>query len=163
MAVRNDENGRWHIVVRFVPGGPATAFLDAVEWFEGWLAPVVRRPLKAGTYWCGQWQEDAEAVERLRALWQAWEAARAEGATLCRTGGRCISTPTGPRSRIRLQGPSRRVPGGASTVPTSRRFRATSRGPRSESAGAARGVLCVSCGDNCCAGNEFPLFHKAFR
>ena len=59
--------------------GPAAAFLDAVEWFEGWLAPVVRRPLKAGTYWCRQWQEHAEAVERVRALWEAWEAARAEG------------------------------------------------------------------------------------
>ncbi len=34
---------------------------------------------KQGTYWYGQWQEHAEAVERLRALWEAWEAARAEG------------------------------------------------------------------------------------
>ena len=79
MAVRNDDVDGWHVVVRFVPEGPAAAFLDAVEWFEGWLAPIVRRPLKAGTYWCGQWQEHAEAVERVRALWEAWEAARAEG------------------------------------------------------------------------------------
>ena len=80
MAVRNDDDEYcWHVVVRFVPDGPAAAFLDAVEWFEGWLAPIVRRPLKAGTYWCGQWQEHAEVVERVTALWEAWEAARAEG------------------------------------------------------------------------------------
>ncbi len=79
MAVRNDDHNGWDVVVRFVPEGPAAAFLDAVEWFEGWLAPTVRRPLKAGTYWCGQWQEHAEAVERVKAMWEAWEAARAEG------------------------------------------------------------------------------------
>jgi Domain of unknown function (DUF4913) len=79
MVVPNDDLDSWSVVVRFVPEGPAAAFLDAVEWFEGWLAPVVRRPLKAGTYWCGQWQEHAEAMERLKALWEAWEAARAEG------------------------------------------------------------------------------------
>ena len=60
--------------------GPAAAFLDAVEWFEGWLAPVVRRPLRAGRLsGCGQWQEHAEVVERVSALWEAWEPARAEG------------------------------------------------------------------------------------
>ena len=75
----NRANASRRMVVRFVPEGPTAGFLDAVEWFEGWLAPVVRRPLKAGTYWCGQWQEHAEAVERLRAVWEAWEAARAEG------------------------------------------------------------------------------------
>ena len=79
MVVRNEDYGGWHVVVRFVAEGPAAAFLDVVEWFEGWLAPVVRRPLKAGTYWCGQWQEHAEAVERTSALWEVWEAARAEG------------------------------------------------------------------------------------
>jgi hypothetical protein len=78
MAVRDDDDS-WHVVVRFVPEGPTAAFLDAVEWFEGWLAPIVRRPLKAGTYWCGQWQDHAEALERAKALWEAWEAARAEG------------------------------------------------------------------------------------
>jgi hypothetical protein len=40
-------------VVRFEAEGPAAAFLDAVEWFEGWLAPIVHRPLKAGTYLWG--------------------------------------------------------------------------------------------------------------
>jgi hypothetical protein len=79
MAVRNEDYNCWHVVVRFVPEGPAAAFLGAVEWFEGWLAPIVRRPLKAGTYWCGQWEQHAEAMERVRALWEAWEAARAEG------------------------------------------------------------------------------------
>ena len=80
MGVRNDDDEYcWHVVVRFVPEGPAAAFLGAVEWFEGWLAPIVRRPLKAGTYWCGQWEQHAEAAERVRALWEAWETARAEG------------------------------------------------------------------------------------
>lgn len=55
------------------------AFLDAIEWFEGWLAPVIRRPFNAGTYLCGQWQERCEAVERVMALWEDWEAARVEG------------------------------------------------------------------------------------
>ena len=77
--VYDEEDGCWHVAVRFVPEGPPAAFLDAVDWFEGWLAPVVCRPLKAGTYWCPRWREHPEALERLRALWEAWEAARAEG------------------------------------------------------------------------------------
>ncbi len=77
--VYDEEDGCWHVAVRFVPEGPPAAFLDAADWFEGWLAPVVCRPLKAGTYWCPRWREHPEALERLRALWEAWEAARAEG------------------------------------------------------------------------------------
>lgn len=79
MAVRDEDDGRWDVVVRFVAEGPPAAFADAGEWSVGWLFPVVRRPLKAGAYWCSQWWEHPEAVERLKALWEAWEAARAEG------------------------------------------------------------------------------------
>ena len=77
--VYDEEDGCWHVAVRFVPEGPPAAFLDVGAWSVGWLFPVVRRPLKAGAYWCPQWWEHPEAVERLRALWEAWEAARAEG------------------------------------------------------------------------------------
>jgi hypothetical protein len=77
--VPDPDDGCWHVAVRFVPEGPPAAFLDAADWFEGWLAPVVCRPLKAGTYWCPRWREHPEALERLQALWEAWEAARAEG------------------------------------------------------------------------------------
>ena len=75
----DEDDGRWYVVARFVPEGPRAAFLDAVEWAEGWLAPLVRRPLKAGRYWCPQWSDHPEALERVKALWEAWEAARAEG------------------------------------------------------------------------------------
>ena len=77
--VPDPDDGCWHVAVRFVPEGPPAAFSDVGEWSVGWLFPVVRRPLKAGAYWCPQWWEHPEAVERLRALWEAWEAARAEG------------------------------------------------------------------------------------
>jgi hypothetical protein len=77
--VPDPDDGCWHVAVRFVLEGPPAAFLDVGEWSVGWLFPVVRRPLKAGAYWCPQWWEHPEALERLRALWEAWEAARAEG------------------------------------------------------------------------------------
>lgn len=78
-AVHDEDDGCWHVAVRFLADGPPPAFLDEVDWFEGWLAPVVRRQLKAGTYWCARWRDHPEAAERLQALWEAWEAARAEG------------------------------------------------------------------------------------
>ena len=78
MAVRDEDDG-WYVVVRFVAEGPPTAFLDAGEWAVGWLFPAIRRALKAGTYWCPRWWEHPEAVWRLKALWDAWETARAEG------------------------------------------------------------------------------------
>ena len=128
MVVRNDDLDGWHVVVRFVAEGPAAAFLDVVEWFEGWLAPIVRRPLKAGTYWCGQWQEHAEAVERTRALWEVSAAARAEGGNAMSYWWTVHFDAHWAALADSAGGPSRRVRGGASTVPTSGRFRTTSTG-----------------------------------
>ncbi len=165
MVVRNDDQNCWHVVVRFVPEGPAAAFLDAVEWFEGWLAPIVRRPLKAGTYWCGQWQEHAEAVERVTALWEAWEAARAEGgnamsywwtvhfdAHWAALGGLGYRALLG----VREEGPAQYRPPG-----TSERLR-RGRGVRAR---ALRRPTTVPelWWRSAVPKNEFPLFRKAFR
>ena len=114
MVVRNDDLDGWHVVVRFVAEGPAAAFLDVVEWFEGWLAPIVRRPLKAGTYWCGQWQEHAEAVERTRALWEVSAAARAEGGNAMSYWWTVHFDAHWAALADSAEGPSRRVRGGAS-------------------------------------------------
>lgn len=45
------------------------------------LSPLVRRRASGGRAWCGQWWRHPEAVERLTALWHAWETLRHEGGT----------------------------------------------------------------------------------
>lgn len=54
-----------------------TAYPNAAAWVEGWLLEHYRRDIP-GFYWCRYWWRHAEAASRLEALWQAWEAARAD-------------------------------------------------------------------------------------
>ncbi|WP_017972363.1 DUF4913 domain-containing protein [Actinopolyspora halophila] len=49
------------------------------EWVNGWLAPMIRRPLGTTAAWCPHWWAHPEAVARLEALWRCWEAARLDG------------------------------------------------------------------------------------
>lgn len=68
--------GRWRVAARYVA---ATLFPDSGTWVAEWLAPVVRRPMKAGVVWCPQWWAHPEALVRVDALWRAWETARTAG------------------------------------------------------------------------------------
>lgn len=52
------------------------AYPNAAAWVEGWLLEHYRRDTP-GFRWCRYWWDHAEAASRLEALWQAWEAARA--------------------------------------------------------------------------------------
>ena len=43
--------------------------------------PMFRRPLGGEFRWCAQWWRHAEAITRLTALWQSWEAMRLQPGT----------------------------------------------------------------------------------
>lgn len=55
----------------------ATQYPNAAAWVHRWLLTHYRRP-NVGIRWCQYWFEHAEAASRLEALWQAWEATRAD-------------------------------------------------------------------------------------
>ena len=57
-------------------GEPLYACLD--EWVEGFFEPTFPRPVGGEIRWCVQWQDHAEAVLRLEALWRSWEGLRLE-------------------------------------------------------------------------------------
>ncbi len=60
--------------------GVELCYPNCAAWLEGFLLPNYRRD--PGTYrWCRTWWEHAEAISRIEALWQAWEAMRHDGAT----------------------------------------------------------------------------------
>jgi hypothetical protein len=46
------------------------------DWVEQYFLPTYRRPVGGEIRWCAQWQDHAEAVTRLEALWRSWEALR---------------------------------------------------------------------------------------
>lgn len=52
---------------------PTTVYADAEEFVTEFLAPTYRRALGPDRLWCASWREHPEAVERLTALWQAFE------------------------------------------------------------------------------------------
>jgi Domain of unknown function (DUF4913) len=57
---------------------PRYATLD--EWVGEYFAPTFGR-LVGGEYrWCVRWQQHAEAITRLEALWRSWEALRLDPA-----------------------------------------------------------------------------------
>lgn len=53
---------------------PAYTRLD--DWVEQYFLPTFRRPIGGELRWCAQWQEHAEAITRLEALWRSWETLR---------------------------------------------------------------------------------------
>jgi hypothetical protein len=72
-----------------VPAQPAGNKDDAPEpvydtvqsWVTRHFLPIYRRPLGGEYRWCPQWWRHAEAITRLTALWQSWEAMRLQPGT----------------------------------------------------------------------------------
>jgi hypothetical protein len=70
------------------PGAPADrarpVYAGVEAFVVGFLAPTIARKLVSGgrgLTWCPQWWMHAEAIARLMALWEAWEALRLDGGT----------------------------------------------------------------------------------
>jgi hypothetical protein len=64
-------------------GCPAVAGLR-YERLEGWghdyFLPNFKRPIGGEIRWCNEWQQHAEAITRLEALWRSWEHLRLDAA-----------------------------------------------------------------------------------
>lgn len=60
--------------------GPETRFASLPEFVSEFLVQIWRKELLAGC-WCDQWWEHPEAVLRLEAVWDAFEALRLEPGT----------------------------------------------------------------------------------
>lgn len=60
--------------------GPETRFASLPEFVSEFLVQIWRKELLAGC-WCDQWWEHPEAVLRLEAIWDAFEALRIEPGT----------------------------------------------------------------------------------
>jgi hypothetical protein len=57
------------------------AYPDSATWVVRWLCPNLEREIKRTFEWCDQWWDHPEAVQRLEALWRAWEVLRLDGGT----------------------------------------------------------------------------------
>ena len=57
------------------------AYPDSATWVARWLCPNLEREIKRTFEWCPQWWDHPEAVQRLEALWRAWEVLRLDGGT----------------------------------------------------------------------------------
>jgi hypothetical protein len=62
-------------------GPPEPVYASVQDWVDGHFLPVYRRPLGGEFRWCPQWWRHAEAIIRLTALWQSWEAMRLQPGT----------------------------------------------------------------------------------
>lgn len=62
---------------------PELLYPSLDQWMAGYLAPTWRRNFGNGSHatWCPGWWRHAEAVDRLTALWRAWEHLRLDPAT----------------------------------------------------------------------------------
>ncbi len=63
---------------------PTTLYGSVAEWVADFLAVAYAREVRvngAHHYWCSQWWRHPEALDRLDALWRAWEALRRDPAT----------------------------------------------------------------------------------
>ena len=72
----SDEHG-WDLDPEEAPAG--TRFASLPEFVAEFLLPVWRRPPPSA--WCPKWWEHPEAVLRLEALWDAFEALRMQPGT----------------------------------------------------------------------------------
>jgi hypothetical protein len=55
------------------------AYPNSALWVSGWLCPNLEREIKRTFEWCPQWWDHPEAVQRIEALWRAWEVLRLDG------------------------------------------------------------------------------------
>lgn len=62
-------------------GRPRPVYGSVEEWVTGQFLPMFRRPLGGEYRWCREWWQHAEAITRLTALWNSWEALRLEPGT----------------------------------------------------------------------------------
>ena len=62
-------------------GPPEPAYPNSATWVARWLCPNLEREIKRSFEWCPQWWDHPEAVQRLEALWRAWEILRLNGGT----------------------------------------------------------------------------------
>jgi hypothetical protein len=60
---------------------PQPVYSSVEEWVTSHFLPMFRRPLGGEYRWCAQWWRHAEAITRLTALWQSWEAMRLQPGT----------------------------------------------------------------------------------
>lgn len=55
-------------------------FFDTVdEWLRAFFLPTFIRPIGGDIRWCTHWDQHAEALLRLEAMWRAWEVLRLDG------------------------------------------------------------------------------------
>jgi hypothetical protein len=60
---------------------PEPVYPGVEDWVSGHFLPIYRRPIGGEFRWCRQWWRHAEAIMRLTALWQSWEAMRLQPGT----------------------------------------------------------------------------------
>jgi Domain of unknown function (DUF4913) len=60
---------------------PEPVYAGVQDWVSQHFLPMYRRPLGGEFRWCPQWWQHAEAITRLTALWQSWEAMRLQPGT----------------------------------------------------------------------------------
>lgn len=59
---------------------PSPRYHGLDDWVQEYFAPTFGRPIGGEIRWCTQWQEHAEAITRLEALWRSWEVLRLDPA-----------------------------------------------------------------------------------
>jgi hypothetical protein len=52
---------------------PAFQYTTLLDWMDGWFFRVAFRLPRDGRCWCDEWWRHRYAIERLSALWLAWE------------------------------------------------------------------------------------------
>ena len=60
---------------------PDPLYASVQDWVTAHFLPMYRRPIGGEYRWCAQWWRHAEAITRLTALWQSWEAMRLQPGT----------------------------------------------------------------------------------
>lgn len=60
---------------------PDPLYGSVQDWVTAHFLPMYRRPIGGEFRWCPQWWRHAEAITRLTALWQSWEAMRLQPGT----------------------------------------------------------------------------------
>jgi hypothetical protein len=60
---------------------PEPLYASVQDWVTAHFLPMYRRPIGGEYRWCAQWWRHAEAITRLTALWQSWEAMRLQPGT----------------------------------------------------------------------------------